>query len=116
MSATKAYRFVPGMTTVPFGRNIVWTRKADPTLRTEAVLAPTRHLTKFLKSFGSTVSHYTDRDILVPISVPIQLQGHQLNENLIFIKINKKLKIKTFKFFRTKCPIAAYKPKPERRF
>jgi len=49
---------------LPLGEKVVWTRKTDSTLRTETLLAPARHLTKFLKSFGSTFNKYTNRDIL----------------------------------------------------
>lgn len=79
------------MATVPFAQNAVWTPEAASTLQTETFLVPARNLTKLLKLFDSVLSHYTDRDILAPVSVPIKLQSQYFNENLIFITLNKQL-------------------------
>jgi len=42
---------------------------------------------KFPNLFGSILSHYTDRDILASISVPIRLQS----QNPMSITINKQV-------------------------
>jgi hypothetical protein len=71
----KTLSLCPGMATVPFVQNAIWTPESASAIRTETFLAPARNLTKFLKLFGSILIHYTDGDVLAQISLPIKLQS-----------------------------------------
>jgi hypothetical protein len=77
----------------PLRKTLFGPWKAASTFPTETFPAPAGNLTKFPNLFSSILSHYTDRDILSSVSVPIQLQSQNLMSTTINKQVNTDVQI-----------------------